>query len=232
MKNYLKLASLIITVLIMNGSLFAQSKDVKKIEEQLKKAERALDELTSQDDNGIPLQLLEKMEGIVIMPRAFKVAFGVGGQGGHGFAMIKKEDGTWSNPFFLSMGEGSVGFQIGFQSTDIVLLFKYRENIEDLAKTEVTLGGDLGIAAGPVGRNSSANVDVGFDAEIYSYSRSKGLYAGISLEGTVLDKDVKVNDSFYEQEGISLQEIFYEKETPYTEGVAEVTALLNKASKK
>jgi len=225
-----RIALLIWGFSIIVNLAFCQERKTEKANTSLEKATAALEDLIEIKEKSIPLSLLKKMEGIVLFPRAIKVALGVGGQGGRGFAIIRKENGGWSNPYFLSMGEGSVGFQIGLQSSDIILIFKRRENIIKLEKTELTLGGDIGIAAGPVGRSASATTDIGFDAEIYSYSRSKGLYAGISLEGTVLESNNKMNDSFYDKEDISLNEIFYKKSFPFNEKVKSFIDVLERAS--
>ncbi|MEO1050855.1 MAG: lipid-binding SYLF domain-containing protein [Bacteroidota bacterium] len=229
----MKKLTLIVAMVCVIGHAYAQigkSQD-EKANSTLEKATIAFEDLIESPDVGVPKSLLEKMEGIVVFPKALKVALGVGGQGGRGFAMIKKEDGKWSNPFFISMGEGSVGAQIGVQSSDIVLIFKRRENIIKLENTELTLGGDVGIAAGPVGRNSSVNTDIGFDAEIYSYSRSKGLYAGISLEGTVLESNDKVNKAFYDKNSITIKDIFFDTKTPYNDKVAAFIKMLVKATR-
>ena len=202
-----------------------------KAKKTLRNATEAIEDIQRINETSIPKTLLQKMEGIVVFPGALKVALGFGGQGGRGFAMIKKKNGQWSNPYFLGMGEGSLGAQIGVQSTDIILLFRDRRDIIKLERTELALGGDIGIAAGPVGRNSSASTDIGFDAEIYSYSRSKGLYAGISLEGTVLEKNKAMNEEFYGKEEPSTEDIFYKTKTPYSKEISDFLKALNAASK-
>ncbi|MEM7551897.1 MAG: lipid-binding SYLF domain-containing protein [Bacteroidota bacterium] len=227
------LLRILLFILVFSFSIRANAQFKSKTEKAnqvLDNAIEAIDELTSQEDNDIPKELLRKMEGMVIFPGALKVALGFGGQGGRGFAMLKKKDGQWSNPYFLGMGEGSVGAQIGVQSSDIVLLFKNRKDIERLENTELTLGGDVGIAAGPVGRNSSASTDIGFDAEIYSYSRSKGLYAGISLEGTVLEGNQKMNDEYYSKTNINAKDVFYNVKTPYSTEIRNFMNALKSSS--
>ena len=111
--------------------------------------------------------------------------------------MVKLEDGSWSNPVFVTLTGGSVGFQAGIQSVDLVLVFKSRETLLDIGKGSFTLGGDISITAGPVGRNSTASTDTKLEAEVYSYSRSKGLFAGISLGGSAISVDQKANEDFY-----------------------------------
>lgn len=216
MKNILK-KTLPLIFLLFTVAANAQFKNSQeKADRSLERAANAFEDLTKMEDKNIPRTLLERAEGIVIFPGALKVALGVGGQGGRGIAIIRKEDGSWSNPFFTGMGEGNIGAQIGVQSADIILLFKRRENVLRLEKGDLALGGDVGIAAGPAGRNSSANTNINFEAEIYSYSRSKGLYVGISLEGTVLKANKKLNANYYGNDDINMSNVFYELKTPYT----------------
>ncbi len=107
---------------------------------------------------------------------------------------------SWSDPAFITLTGGSLGFQAGVQSIDLVLIFKSRETLEKIGNGSFTLGGDISVTAGPVGRNSSASTDYKLEAEVYSYSRSKGLFAGISLSGSALDVDSKSNEAFYGEE--------------------------------
>ncbi len=111
--------------------------------------------------------------------------------------MVKLPNGKWSNPVFVTITGGSVGLQAGVQSVDLVLIFKSRETLEKIGKGSFTLGGDISATAGPVGRNSTASTDYKLEAEVYSYSRSKGLFAGISLSGAAIDVDSKANKAFY-----------------------------------
>ena len=114
--------------------------------------------------------------------------------------MVKLADGSWSNPVFVTITGGSVGLQAGVQSIDLVLIFKNRETLEKIGNGSFTLGGDISATAGPVGRNSSASTDYKLEAEVYSYSRSKGLFAGISLAGSAIDIDKKADAAFYGKE--------------------------------
>src|SRR5213078_3571174 len=148
----------------------------------------------------IPQKLLEITQGIIVIPKLINAGFVVGGKRGRGIAVVKRQDGTWSDPVFVTLTGGSIGFQVGVQSIDLVLVFKNRETLEKIGKGSFTLGGDASITAGPVGRNSSASTDYKLEAEVYSYSRSKGLFAGISLSGSALDVDSKANENFYGKE--------------------------------
>jgi len=213
---------LVVCLFVFGNPGIAQNLKGKKVVKNATTTIQALSEI----EESIPQQLIQEAEGIVIFPKAIKAAFGIGGQGGVGIAMIKNEEGEWSNPVFINQGEASVGFQIGIQSSELVLLFKKRENVEKLQNLEVTLGGDIAIAAGPVGRNSQASTDVGFDAEIYSYSRSKGLFAGISIEGTVLKLHQKLNNDYYNDSEITVEDIFYYLPTPFKDDVEDLRAAL------
>lgn len=226
---------LIATLLITSGTLFAESNDTEdtdkitaKANKTLIKSEMALDNIMKDPENSIPPSLISKSEGIVIFPSAFKVAIGIaGGQGGRGIAMIRQDDGAWSNPFFVSLGEGSLGLQIGAQSSDVVLLFKDKNDIIGIDNAEITLGSDVGVAAGPVSKGSSATSDIKFETEIYSYYRSKGLFAGISLKGGVLAYNNRVNEALYGMEDVTIDDIFNEVETPYNDKVNDMIVALN-----
>jgi len=224
------LPALLIIFLSANGQIFSDK--VEKANKNLKNAQDAFEDLTKMgEDKTIPKKLLQLSEGMVIFPEALKVAFGVGGQGGRGFAVIRKKDGSWSNPYFVGMGEGNIGAQIGVQSTDLILIFRDREDILGLEKADLTLGGDVGIAAGPVGRSSSMSTDIGFDAEIYSYSRSKGLYAGISLEGSVIKANKKMNGEYYSRDEVGIKEVFYKMNTPFTPQIGDFLQEVAQATK-
>jgi len=223
-------------LLIASGTLFAASlgdgmynddNSAKKANRTLHKSVIALDQIMDDPDNCIPPSLINQSAGIVIFPDAFKIAFGmVGGQGARGIALVRQDDGSWSNPFFVSLGEGSFGLQLGVQKTDIVLLFKDRNAIMDLGKTEITLGGDVGVAAGPVSKGSSATTDIKFDSEIYSYCSSRGLFAGVSFKGGVLTFNDSVNESLYDTEDIDTDYIFHEIETPYNNRVNDLIEVI------
>ena len=183
---------LLSVIFLFAESASAQSKQTQKLDASV----RVIQEFGKLRES-IPQQLLQKTEGIIIIPGLINAGFGIGGKRGKGVAMIKNENGTWSNPVFLTMTGGSLGFQIGVQSVDLVLVFLNKSSLLDIGKSSFTLGGDISVAAGPVGRTSSAGTDYKLESEVYSYSRSKGLFAGISLSGSALDVDQNANDSFY-----------------------------------
>jgi len=200
----------------------------KKANKTIMKSIQALDNIMEDPENYIPPSLIIQSEGIVILPDALKLAVGVaGGQGALGLAMIRKANGSWSNPFFVSLGEGSLGIQLGAQKSDIVLLFKEKNDLIELEETELTLGGDIGVAAGPVSRGASAITDIRFESEIYTYSLSKGLFAGVSFKGGVLTYNHRVNESLYSLDNVSTDEIIYGTITPFNDNVVDLIDAIN-----
>jgi lipid-binding SYLF domain-containing protein len=223
----LLIASTTMFALSAGDGMYNDDDNAKKANKTLHKSVIAMDQIMDDPDNAIPPSLIYQSEGIVIFPEAFKIAFGVvGGQGARGIALVRQYDGSWGNPFFVSLGEGSFGLQLGAQKTDIVLLFKDRKAIMDLSHTELTLGGDVGVAAGPVSKGTSATTDIKFESEIYSYCSSKGLFAGISFKGGVLTFNESVNESLYGMEDINTDYIFHEIETPYNERINNLIEVL------
>ena len=165
---------------IVTCLLFTQVKSQEKQEDKINAAATVLKDFGKMKES-IPSDLLKITQGIIIVPRLINGGFVLAAKRGKGIAMVKLDDGTWSNPVFVTITGGSVGLQAGVQSIDLVLIFKSRETLEKIGKGSFTLGGDISATAGPVGRNSTASTDYKLEAEVYSYSRSKGLFAGISL---------------------------------------------------
>jgi SH3 domain-containing YSC84-like protein 1 len=168
-------------------------------EERLQNAGVVMEEVLNVPDN-IPQELLEKAECVIVIPSMMKVALGVGGSYGRG-AMVcrsgKNFDGPWGAPVMYALEGGSFGFQLGGEATDLVLLVLNNRGVDALLKSKVKLGGDASAAAGPKGRRLSAATDASLRAEILSYSRSRGLFAGVSLEGTTLRPDNDANEQIY-----------------------------------
>ena len=166
--------------------------------ERIDKSIAVLRDLTSAPDNGIPQYLLERAEGIVVIPNLVKGGFVIGAKHGTGvFSARDRSRNTWSEPGFVHMTGGSIGWQIGVESTDLVLLVMNRAGVDDLLKDKFTLGGSLSVAAGPVGRSGDAATDAKVSAQILAYSRSKGLFAGATLEGSAVHADDSDNEAFY-----------------------------------
>ncbi|MBJ6727799.1 lipid-binding SYLF domain-containing protein [Geomesophilobacter sediminis] len=172
---------------------WAESKQVREIDNSA----IVLKEIMSIPEKGIPPALLHDAHGLVIFPGVLKAAFVVGGRYGTGILVARDESGRWSDPVFVKLVGGSVGWQIGADATDIILVLKSAQSLEGILKGKVTLGADAAVAAGPVGRSAEAATDVTLRSEILSYSRSRGLFAGVSLEGAGLLIDKGANATFY-----------------------------------
>ncbi len=166
-----------------------------------------LNSIMSIPEKSIPPKLLRNAKAIAIIPHVIKAGFIVGGRFGRGVLMVKQGNGTWSPPCFINIAGGSFGWQIGVQATDIILVFKTRRGVEGIVSGKFTLGADAAVAAGPVGRNAAAATDAMLNAEIYSYSRSKGLFAGVALNGSVLSVNDDYNEIYY-RKSVSPTDIF------------------------
>jgi lipid-binding SYLF domain-containing protein len=166
-------------------------------DERARQAVRVLTDIQQIPESGIPDKLLDEARGIIVVPDALKVGLVLGGRRGHGLLSVKNPDGTWSSPSFVKLTGGSIGFQAGVQSADIVLVFRSDRGLDSIVNGKVTLGADAGVAAGPVGRNASTATDGQLKAEIWSWSRARGLFAGIALDGAVLSIDDAANESVY-----------------------------------
>ncbi len=160
-------------------------------------ASGVLNEVMAIPGKKIPEWLLKDAQGLVIIPNMVKGGFVVGIRFGRGVVMVRDAQGTWQLPQFVTMTGGSVGFQAGVQATDVVLVFKTQQSVQGLLRGKFTIGADAAAAAGPVGRQAAAATDGLLKAEIYSYSRSRGLFAGVSLDGSVLEVDPMSNAAFY-----------------------------------
>ncbi len=157
--------------------------------EKVRKATRVMEEIFEIPEQAIPPSLLSRSHAVVVIPELIKAGFVIGGRYGKGLMMVKDSKGIWHYPVMVSLTGGSIGWQIGAQSTDVILVFKNLKSVEAMEKGQFTLGGNASVAAGPVGRHAEAGTDVQLDSEIYSYSRSRGLFAGVALEGAALQID-------------------------------------------
>jgi len=166
----------------------AQTANIEDQIGQSEKAARVFGEIMDAPDKGIPQDLLDSAECVAVFPSVIKAGFIVGGRGGRGVASCRSTRG-WSAPAFFNLGGGSIGLQIGAQSTDFVMLFMNKEGLNSLLSDEFTLGADASVAAGPVGRQAGASTDLKLTAQILSYSRSRGLFAGLELKGVVIKPD-------------------------------------------
>jgi lipid-binding SYLF domain-containing protein len=160
-------------------------------------AVRVLDDIMQAPDKSIPQDLLRDARAIAVIPDMIKAGFIFGGRRGEGLISVKSPDGTWSNPSFISMTGGSIGFQAGVSSTDVVLVFRTQRGVDSIVRGKFTLGADASAAAGPVGRTATAATDGQLKAEIYSYSRTRGLFAGVALDGSALRIDYDAIEAVY-----------------------------------
>jgi SH3 domain-containing YSC84-like protein 1 len=188
----LLLALALLATLPATASASDRDDDISRVQSSA----RVFNEIMSTPDKGIPEELLETARCIAIIPGNVKFAFILGGNYGRGLATCRTSHG-WSAPVFLDIEGGSVGYQIGGSSTDLVLLFMNDRALQRLLSDKFQLGADAAVAAGPVGRHASANTDIAMHAEILSYSRSRGIFAGVSLNGTVVKADKSANQSLY-----------------------------------
>ncbi len=160
-------------------------------------AARVLAEIMRIPETAVPEKMFSDAHAIAVIPDVVKAGLVLGGRGGRGLISVRQADGTWSNPSFLRLGGGSIGFQAGVQSTDVILVFRSPRGVDNIVNGKFTLGADASVAAGPVGRTAQAATDEQLKAEIYSYSRARGLFAGVALDGTVLRIDHKSNEAVY-----------------------------------
>ena len=190
MRSLFRTVTVLCLTLAVSTIAYAQTQKKNLDDEigQSDKAARVFREIMDTPDKGIPKDLLEKAECVAVFPSVIKAGFIVGGRGGRGVASCRTVRG-WSAPAYFNLGGASFGLQIGAQSTDFVMLFMNKEGLNSLLSDEFTLGGDASVAAGPVGRQAGAATDLKLNAQILSYSRSKGLFAGLELKGVVIKPD-------------------------------------------
>ncbi len=168
---------------------------------------RVLTEVMQAPDKAIPKDLLANAHAIAVIPDVIKAGFVIGGRRGEGLVSVKTRDGTWSNPCFIGLTGGSIGFQAGVSSTDVILVFRTQRGVDSIVNGKFTIGADASAAAGPVGRSAQASTDAQMKAEIYSYSRARGLFAGAALDGTALVIDNTANQAVY-GDGVTARRIF------------------------
>lgn len=223
----MKIKSIInmIILLALTVALTPRHAAAEDVTAKIGDAAAVLKEIMAVPEKGIPPALLSDAHGVAIIPGVIKVGFIIGGRYGTGVLLVRDKDGKWSSPSFISLAGGGIGWQIGAQSTDIILVFKSRQSIEGIRKGKFTLGADAAVAAGPVGRSMEAATDVKLKAEVYSYSRSRGLFAGISLEGAALQIDHEANAAFYKKD-VSAGDILSGKVTSDSPAVKNLDKLL------
>ena len=192
-----RLSILLSAALLLNGVVVATAMAATAEDARAQNAVRVLTDIQAIPESAIPDKLLDEARAIVVVPDSLKVGLVLGGRRGHGLLSVKSADGTWSNPSFVSLTGGSIGFQAGVQSSDIVLVFRSDRGLESIVNGKFTLGADASVAAGPIGRNASTATDGELKAEIWSWSRARGLFAGVALDGAVLAIDDAANEAVY-----------------------------------
>jgi SH3 domain-containing YSC84-like protein 1 len=165
--------------------------------ETVDESSQVLSEFVNMAGKQIPQKLLAQAQGVVVVPNVIKVGFIAGGRRGRGVVMVRDAQGQWTLPQFLTLTGGSVGWQAGIQGTDVVLIFTSRKGVDGLLKGKFTVGVDAAVAVGPVGRNAAVATDTELKAEVYSYSRSRGLFLGASIDGSQLEIDPRAAATFY-----------------------------------
>jgi lipid-binding SYLF domain-containing protein len=204
MKNTRALAIMIMMALVFTSTAQAATREEKRVSD----ASDVLDQLARIPEKSIPPSLLSRAYGVAVIPNVVRAAFWVGASRGKGILVVRQNDNSWSNPAFITITAGSLGWQIGADSTDIILVFKTRKGVDGIANGKMTLGATASVAAGPVGRNTSASTDIQFKAEVYSYSRSRGLFIGVALEGAGVTMDRKANAAYYGSTSMTPESIF------------------------
>jgi lipid-binding SYLF domain-containing protein len=205
----MKSAHLVLLAALCATALVDFARAGAREEGRLLTATEVLQEVKAMPDVRLPDTLLAHAYGIAVIPDVTKVAFIFGGRHGNGVLTVRdKLTSPWSNPVFISLTGGSWGFQAGAQSSDIILVFTTKSGVEGIAGGKLTLGADASVATGPVGRQGSAATDMTFSAEIYTYARTRGLFGGIALDGSVISIDKSANASVYHKPGVTASEIF------------------------
>ncbi len=207
------------------------AREVKKSDEaeRAANATRVLTEIMSIPEESIPDALMSRAHGIAVIPHVVKGAFGFGGQWGKGLMAQRSENGHWSAPSYIDITGGSFGFQIGVEATDIVLVFTDEEGVRSLLKSKLKLGADASATAGPVGRKAEIGTDVLLKSGVFAYSRSKGLFAGVSLDGSVISIDDDANREIYGKD-LSAEKILFGNVAATTPDLKEFVATLQRIS--
>lgn len=217
------IAAVASVTLLAGGAVLAQSAEADRVAESA----RVLSEVMGAPDGGVPKSIVDKAEAIAVFPSTIKGAFVVGAQRGRGIISVRAKDGIWSAPAFLTLTGGSVGLQIGGQATDLVLVVVNERGMEKLSQNAFKIGAGASVAAGPVGREATASTDATMRAEILSYSRSRGLFAGVNLNGSTIRGDRDANEKLYGV-GYNTKQIVIEKKVESPETIKVWMEALNK----
>jgi lipid-binding SYLF domain-containing protein len=209
MKGLLSLIVVAVAVTVFFAP--AHSQAVGEEAAKIDAATEILKDIVAIQDNSIPTSLMEKAYAFAVIPNVFDVAVGTQGYSSKGVMVVRTKEGTWSNPAFLTLTGKTLGLERGTQPTDVVLVFMTKRSIDAISKGKIKSGTDLAVAAGPVGRELETGGDIEREVDVLSYTHSRGLFAGIALEGDSLQFDSKANADFYEKENITPSVIFAER---------------------
>jgi len=166
-------------------------------EEKLLDCSNALKNMMRDSKIKIPTKVIESAQAIAIFPGTIEISMFLGGKTGNGVMVVKRSDGSWSYPFFVKLGGAGLGFQLGFEKKDILMLFKSRDIVKKLANNKMTLGVDASVAAGPAGDSAGRGTEVDFKAEVYTYTKTQGAFVGVSFDGSVMNHDYDENIELY-----------------------------------
>jgi SH3 domain-containing YSC84-like protein 1 len=201
-------------VSLLAGSTVTAQTRLSEEAERVQKAQEVLQALTGAPDEGVPSGILERAQAVVVIPSFVKGGFMFGGEHGKGIMSVREASGrAWSAPAFVSLTGGTFGAQFGLQAIDLVLFVLNRDAVDDLLRNELKLGGSASVAAGPIGRAAEASTDISMSAKILAYSRSRGLFAGLTIEGATLRPDKDANARFYGRE-YSSEDIVLNRKLP------------------
>jgi len=184
-------------IIITIGAGFAPAQLRSEETQVVETATQVLDDISADPLRGVPKSLLSQAQAVAIVPDVLKGGFFVGARHGRGVLLVRDGSGHWRAPVFVTLSGGSFGWQIGLQSSDVVLVFRTRKSVDTIMKGKFTIGADASVAAGPVGRQAAAGTDLKLDAEVYSYARSRGLFAGLALDGTAMLVDKRATGAYY-----------------------------------
>jgi lipid-binding SYLF domain-containing protein len=226
LSRYVFLFLIGLVLLVPSGS-FAKPQE---LENRISNCARVLSEMMEAPDGRLPADLLKRSRAIIIFPSVIRAGLGVGGHYGKGVILRRDaKTGKWGPPAFLTLIGGSFGWQVGVQSTNMVLLVMSDISLKSLFRDKFTIGADASVAAGPIGRDASAATDIDLSAAILSYSRAKGIYAGVSVNGSVLEADWGANEAYYGSD-ISIIDIFFKNSGKISPAADKLIKLLNKFS--
>jgi lipid-binding SYLF domain-containing protein len=220
LRHLIALLGFLLPTLSLSANTFGQTRP----EEVIAQSSQLLQETMAQPLSKVPQAMIENASGVAIIPNVVKGSFIVGARHGKGVLFVREPNGTWHAPVFISLTGGNIGWQVGVQSSDIILVFKTPRSIQGILNGKLTLGADVAAAAGPVGREGGIGTDGQLQAEIYTYSRSRGLFAGVSIDGSVLQVDRIATGAYYQISSVNQTPVVPPAAQQLTESVAKYAA--------